>query len=311
MSSIRESAPSCIAGEAPGRKLLQSVRERRAGQRVRVTTIEVNEVVQARQKAGLSQAQFAQALGVSKRTLQEWEQGRRAPAGAAQALIGIAQRYPEVVREMLPDRPTRCASPSPLVSSCDSGRGPAAQENAMNASRPVRGALPAAALAAALVVLPAGAADVVEVGSAVPDAQSVKEGLFPEETCKELEAAGFRCMGFKPAVRYSLPATSFAVGSAELPPGLKRQLEVFAEVLRGKRGSGRVVRIEGHADATGSPDINFTLSQRRADAVKDYLVSLGADPAMLTTIGLGASAPKVADNPRSAENRRVEIGREK
>ncbi len=89
------------AGEALGVKLLQSVREMKAGQVARVTTVEPNDVVQARQKTGLSQAQFAEALSISMRTLQEWEQGRRTPSGAAQALIRIAQKYPEVVIEIL------------------------------------------------------------------------------------------------------------------------------------------------------------------------------------------------------------------
>lgn len=88
-------------GEALGLKLLQSVREMKAGQAARVTSVEANEVAQARQKSGLSQTQFAEALGISKRTLQEWEQGRRSPSGAAQALIRIAKRHPEVVREVL------------------------------------------------------------------------------------------------------------------------------------------------------------------------------------------------------------------
>jgi putative transcriptional regulator len=89
------------AGEALGLKLLQSVREMKAGTAARVTQVELNEVAQARQNTGLSQAQFAEALHISKRTLQEWEQGRRSPSGAAQALIRIAARHPEVVREAL------------------------------------------------------------------------------------------------------------------------------------------------------------------------------------------------------------------
>jgi putative transcriptional regulator len=89
------------AGEALGLKLLQSVREMKAGQAARVTNIELNEVAQARQGTGLSQAQFAEALCISKRTLQEWEQGRRAPSGAAQALIRIAKRHPEVLLEAI------------------------------------------------------------------------------------------------------------------------------------------------------------------------------------------------------------------
>ena len=89
------------SGEALGLKLLQSVREMKAGKAARVTRVELNEVVEARQRTGLSQSEFADALSISKRTLQEWEQGRRSPSGAAQALIRIAKRHPEVVREVL------------------------------------------------------------------------------------------------------------------------------------------------------------------------------------------------------------------
>jgi len=149
----------------------------------------------------------------------------------------------------------------------------------------------------------------VDVGTAVPDATAVKEGLFPEDACKELEANGFKCMGFKPAVRYSLPAAAFAVGSAEVPDGLRKQLDVFADVIKGKRGSGRQVRVIGHADASGTAEANQLLSQRRADAVKAYLVQKGADADMLVAVGVGAKEPKNAANPNAAENRRVEIGR--
>jgi putative transcriptional regulator len=97
----RNSSKQIPAGEALGLKLLQSVREMNAGVSARVTHVELNDVAQARQGTGLSQAQFAEALHISKRTLQEWEQGRRSPSGAAQALIQIAKRHPEVVREAL------------------------------------------------------------------------------------------------------------------------------------------------------------------------------------------------------------------
>ncbi len=164
------------------------------------------------------------------------------------------------------------------------------------------------------LALPAAAqtppsSEVVDVGQSIPDAKAVSEGLFPEEACEQLKAAGFKCMGFKPAVRYSLPATAFKLGSAELPETLKRQLEVFAEVLKTKKGSGKVVRIEGHADASGAAAFNQTLSQQRAQAVKDFLVDLGADAALLEPVGLGSNAPKNAKDPFAAENRRVEIGR--
>lgn len=89
------------SGEELGLKLLQSVREMKAGKFARVTQVVVNEVVEARQSTGMSQAEFASALHISKRTLQEWEQGRRSPSGAAQALVRIARRHPDVLREAL------------------------------------------------------------------------------------------------------------------------------------------------------------------------------------------------------------------
>jgi outer membrane protein OmpA-like peptidoglycan-associated protein len=162
---------------------------------------------------------------------------------------------------------------------------------------------------ASAVALPVLAQDAVDVGQAVPDVKAVTEGLFPEDACEQLKAAGFKCMGFKPAVRYSLPASSFKLGSADLPDALKKQLEVFAEVLKTKRGSGKAVRIEGHADASGVAAANLQLSQKRAEAVRDYLVELGAESAMIQPVGVGANAPKNAKDPFAPENRRVEIGR--
>jgi putative transcriptional regulator len=84
MSNRRQPTDS-MTGSELGLKLLQSVKEMKAGKAARVTQVTLSEVAEARQKTGLSQAQFAQALCISKRTLQEWEQGRRAPSGAAQA----------------------------------------------------------------------------------------------------------------------------------------------------------------------------------------------------------------------------------
>ena len=99
--TTRKAATDQTTDEELGLKLLQSVREMKARNFARVTEIEVNAVVQARQSTGMSQAEFASALSISKRTLQEWEQGRRSPSGAAQALIRIAQKHPNVLREAL------------------------------------------------------------------------------------------------------------------------------------------------------------------------------------------------------------------
>ena len=64
------------------------------------TKVEVSPVASARIKSGLNQSQFAGLLGVSVRTLQEWEQGRRSPSRAAKTLISIAEIRPEVLREV-------------------------------------------------------------------------------------------------------------------------------------------------------------------------------------------------------------------
>ena len=77
--------------------LLQSVREMKAGNFARSTTVLVTEAMQARVKLDLSQSQFAKLLGVSVRTLQEWEQGRKKPTGAAQTLLRVAVRTPQAL----------------------------------------------------------------------------------------------------------------------------------------------------------------------------------------------------------------------
>ena len=93
-----------MTGEELGNKLLKSVREMKAGNAARTTQIAPNKVAAARLKTGLSQSQFAKALQISPRTLQEWEQGRREPSGAARALIQIAFRHPDVIKEGLETR---------------------------------------------------------------------------------------------------------------------------------------------------------------------------------------------------------------
>ncbi|QDJ41100.1 helix-turn-helix domain-containing protein [Bordetella hinzii] len=59
-------------------------------------------ISEARSRVGLPQADFAELLGVSVRTLQDWEQGRRNPSGAAQTLLRVAIRHPETLRDLPP-----------------------------------------------------------------------------------------------------------------------------------------------------------------------------------------------------------------
>jgi putative transcriptional regulator len=84
-----------------GAELLQAVKQMKAGKAARTTKVEVSIARKARRVVGLSQTQFATVLGVSVRTLQEWEQGHRKPTGVAQRLLSIATRHPKVLIEEL------------------------------------------------------------------------------------------------------------------------------------------------------------------------------------------------------------------
>jgi putative transcriptional regulator len=86
-------------------ELLQSVKEAAAIERGRAKpsrTFEVktaNDVARVRNRLGLSQNKFARLLGISENTLQNWEQGRRKPAGPAKVLLKVAARHPQVLLE--------------------------------------------------------------------------------------------------------------------------------------------------------------------------------------------------------------------
>lgn len=78
--------------------MLTSIRQMKAGKAARVTKVKLSAA--ARAKVGVSQNAFAQLLGVILRTLQDWEQGRRQPTGAAQTLLRVSQ-HSEALRELL------------------------------------------------------------------------------------------------------------------------------------------------------------------------------------------------------------------
>ena len=78
-----------------GKEILDGLKELQRCDRGRTTTLP--NVAQIREATGLSQARFAQLLGVSARTLQDWEQGRRVPSGAARTLLLVAARDPKAL----------------------------------------------------------------------------------------------------------------------------------------------------------------------------------------------------------------------
>jgi putative transcriptional regulator len=78
-----------------GMEILEGIREIKRGRHGHVTN--VPSIASIREGTGLSQSRFAELLGVSVRTLQEWEQGRRAPSGAARTLLRIAEKNPRAL----------------------------------------------------------------------------------------------------------------------------------------------------------------------------------------------------------------------
>ena len=85
-----------ITGEELGEKLLAAAREMAAGK----GEVVYSPAIAARKALGLSQAEFAKLLGVSLRTLQDWEQGRKQPSAAASMLLKVAAKHPEVLLEV-------------------------------------------------------------------------------------------------------------------------------------------------------------------------------------------------------------------
>ena len=81
-----------------GQEILAGIRQLKRGEHGRIAN--VPSVASIREKTGLSQSRFAELLGVSVRTLQEWEQGRRAPSGAARTLLLIAAKNPRALLDV-------------------------------------------------------------------------------------------------------------------------------------------------------------------------------------------------------------------
>jgi outer membrane protein OmpA-like peptidoglycan-associated protein len=99
---------------------------------------------------------------------------------------------------------------------------------------------------------------------------------------------------------------SFQLGSADLTPQAMEEAKVFAESLKRPELAGMKFRIEGHTDAQGNRAYNLDLSQRRAQAVADYLQSLGVPADRLEVRGFGFDKPLNGYSATAEENRRVE-----
>ena len=81
--------------------LLKSAKQMKEGKAARKTVVVVSDVTRARNKVKMSQPAFAELMGVSVRTLQAWEQGKRNPSGAAKTLIRVAETHPNILRKLI------------------------------------------------------------------------------------------------------------------------------------------------------------------------------------------------------------------
>ena len=110
-----------------------------------------------------------------------------------------------------------------------------------------------------------------------------------------------------PAVNLTV---NFATGSAQLTPEAIHTLNELGRALASKDLATYRFRIEGHTDTVGSRDYNRTLSERRAEAVVDYVAkTYGVDPQRLQAVGMGDDGLLVATPPQTPEprNRRVQV----
>lgn len=104
-------------------------------------------------------------------------------------------------------------------------------------------------------------------------------------------------------------AALFEFGKSDLKPEGEEQIKEYREQAREELSRADKVIITGHTDNVGKQDYNLKLSLQRAEAVRDYLISLGADPQKFQASGAGEAKP-IADNSTEdgrANNRRVEV----
>jgi outer membrane protein OmpA-like peptidoglycan-associated protein len=118
-------------------------------------------------------------------------------------------------------------------------------------------------------------------------------------TAEECDKAAPKPAGFDMLINFDLD-------SANLTEQARQNLDEFAKALRNDQLSGARFLVEGYTDARGSDQYNLGLSERRAEAVTNFLYEKGVDVDKVMAVGKGEANPRVAD-PLDAVNRRVEM----
>lgn len=178
----------------------------------------------------------------------------------------------------------------------------------------------APALRAAAAVLPAtGTAAAVLLGGFAGAAsgqeperlqRSIEGPVTREAVTRSLVLAPADSAAGDPVQEMSLLlGIAFAFDSADLTERARRDLDNVADALNGPALAGTRLTIEGHTDAAGSADYNLRLSQRRAEAVVDYLLLRGVAAGRLRAAGFGEHRLLPEHGERDDRQRRVEIVR--
>lgn len=183
-----------------------------------------------------------------------------------------------------------------------------------NAKKSVKGGLIGAAAGGAIGATIGGASDNTVlgaiIGASVGGAAGALIGRKMDKQAEELQEdlAGATVERYEEGIHIVFDGGAmFAVNSSDLNAKTKTQLDGMAETLN--KYPDTDIRIEGHTDASGKEEYNQELSEKRAKAVTDYLVSKGVDAARLTDIGFGENQP-IGDNETEegrSKNRRVDI----
>lgn len=154
-------------------------------------------------------------------------------------------------------------------------------------------------------------------GGSAPVGKTRGIKLLPDEPATPSSPAAVPHKEIERAAATAAPqrneATSFALqvqfpfNSAQIQPDMYEALDAVAEGIKMAGAQMRLV-VEGHTDSAGAVDYNLLLSRRRAEAVKNYLVSKHQLPAgNFRVIGRGKFDPLIKDDPLAPENRRVQF----
>lgn len=183
-----------------------------------------------------------------------------------------------------------------------------------NASRTVKGGAIGAGAGGAVGALVGKAAGNTAVGAIIGAAVGGTAGALigrrmdrqAEELRQDLEGAEIVRVGEGIKITFD-SGLMFALNSSDLNQATKNNLSDLAETL--KKYEDTDILIEGHTDSSGSESYNQTLSEKRANSVSGYLMTLGVSGQRLTTIGYGENQP-ISENETAEgrqKNRRVEV----